>query len=229
MSTQDSYRGIYGLGAIACIVVTVLVAAAVVLYFIWPYAPGRLETAEILALLAEQPLAGLMTLDLSMVVIAPVNTIVLVALFGALRRSSEPFALLALVFGAVGFATLLICRPVLELLELGRAFASSPTVAEREVYLTIAERLLLYYEGTAWVIQTVLYLVAGLIFAILMRDTPAFGPLVSVIGIVVAAAGLGFAIPVVGALLLLVNTIGTVVWYPMVARSLWKLRLATQA
>ena len=212
----------YRLTAVMCIVVAALIAAAVALYFVWPYSPGRLDTAEILSLLAAEPFAGFMTLDLSMVVIAPFNTVVFVGLYLALREQREAFALLALILGAIAFATMITSRPVIELLELGREYAVAPPAA-REALVTIGDGLLLYYEGTAWVIQTVLFLLPGLIFAILMRRSPGFGTAESVVGIVVSVAGFGFAIPDAGGVLLLINTIGTVFWYPMLARRFWRL------
>lgn len=217
---RDGWSGLFRLAAVFCFLVAGLIAAAVGLYFVWPYSPGRLGTEEILMLLADSPFAGFMSLDLSMVVIAPFNAVVFVALYGALREQNRGFALVALVVGSVAFAIMIVSRPVLELRELGLRYAAATTAPERAMYVTVAETLLIYYEGTAWFIQTVLYLLPGLIFGILMRHAPGFGRAVATVGIVVAAAGYGFVIPTAGPLFLMLNTIGSVVWYGMVGRCL---------
>jgi hypothetical protein len=200
----------------------------VVLYFVWPYSPGRLSTPEILELLANEPFAGFMSLDLSMVVIVPINIVVFIALYVALRRVNHSYALIALVLGAIAIPTVIISRPVLELLELGRAYAVAATPAEQEPAVTLAEGLLLYYEGTAWVLQTLLLLTPGLIFALLMRKSPDFSRATAIVGIVISAAGFGFVVPGADALFLFINTIGTIVWYPMVAVSFRRMAAETR-
>jgi hypothetical protein len=59
-----------------------------------------------------------------------------------------------------------------------------------------------------------------MIFAILMRRSPAFSRADSTVGIIVSALAFGFFIPKIGILLLFANTIGTLPWYLMVARRL---------
>jgi len=213
-------RGIFAAGAIAAIATCALVAAAVGLYFIWPYSPDRLSAAEILVFLARDPFGALVSLDVLMLAIAPVNMLVFISLFAALYRTNTALAVTALACGVLAFACLVVCRPVAELFALSRSYASAISDSEKKGIAFVAEGLLAYFKGTGWFIQTVLYPIAGIIFAILMRRSPAFSKADSAVGVIISALAFGFFIPKLGMLLLFANTIGSIPWYIMVGRRL---------
>jgi hypothetical protein len=192
----------------------------VILYFKWPYSPGRLPAGEILKLLSADPIGGLMSLDVSMLVITPINLVALVALFTALETTSRPFAILGLISGCIGSAVLVECRPIVELFRLGQRYASVSAAAEKTALETIAEGLLMHYDGTAWVVQTALLLATGLVFSLLMLRSPAFTRSDAWIGILSSVIGFGFFLPKIGILCLFLNTIGTIPWYVLIARRL---------
>lgn len=219
---QSGYGELLRLGAVVAMIVAALIAAAVVLYFIWPYAIGRLTTPEILQYLHDEPFAALVSLDLSMMILGPINIIVFIAFYVTLRRESPSWALVALVFGILAIPMVITARPLFELLDLGHAYVAADSQSAREATVIIADGLLLYFEGTAWILQTLLFLIPGLIFSLLMLRSPVFSPAIAWFGIIITAAGFGFLIPGLGFVLLLLNTAGTIVWYPIVARRLWR-------
>jgi|WetSurMetagenome_2_1015567.scaffolds.fasta_scaffold323425_2 hypothetical protein len=219
-----SGRGILAAGSIAAVATCALVAAAVGLFFVWPYSPDRLSAAGILEFLERDPIGGLVSLDVLMLVIAPINMIVFIALFAALERTDRPLAVTALIAGTVALACLIVCRPIAELVALSGMYASAAGESARATIVAAAEGLLAYFKGTAWIVQTTLFPIAGLIFASLMRRSTAFSRADSTVGIVVSSLALGFFIPKLGLLLLFANTIGTIPWYLMIARRLWRLR-----
>jgi hypothetical protein len=213
-------RGIYAAGSIAAIASIILVTAAVGLYFVWPYAPDRLSASGVLELLERAPFEALISLDVLMLVIIPINMIVFIALFAALEKVNRPLAICALIAGAIAFVCLVVCRPIAELAELGGKYAAAAGEAERLPIVAAAEGLLSYFKGTAWIVQTALFAVTGLIFAALMRRSPSFSRADSTVGIIVSSLAFGFWIPKIGILLLFANTIGIIPWYLMVARRL---------
>lgn len=214
-------RGIYLAGAIAAISTCVLVAAAVGLYFVWPYSPDRMSAAQVLEYLARDPLGALVSLDVLMLIIAPVNMIVFISLFTALFRTNMALAITALACGMIAFACLIVCRPIAELAALSGKYALTPIASDRAPLIAAAEGLLAYFNGTAWMIQTALFAMAGLFYASIMRKSRMFSKADSVVGIIVSVPALGFLLPKVGILFLFINTIGTFPWYIMIARRLW--------
>jgi hypothetical protein len=106
---------------------------------------------------------------------------------------------------------------------LSRSYMAAATESEKAGLAISAQGFLAYFKGTAWFIQTALYPIAGMIFAILMRRSPSFSKADSVVGLIVSALTFGFVLPRIGMLFLFINTIGTIPWYLMIARRLWKI------
>jgi hypothetical protein len=217
---RPGQAGIFAAGAVACVATLVLAAAAVGLYFVWPYSPDRMGPAELLEYLGRDMLGGLVSLDILMLIIAPINMIAFIALFIALEKEGRALAVAALLAGAIAAVCLVICRPIAELVALSREYAQAAGGQERDVLVAAAAGLLAYFKGTAWIIQTALFPTAGLLFALLMRKSTAFSKADSAVGIIVSVTAFAFVLPKVGMLFLFANTIGTIPWYIMVARRL---------
>ncbi|MBI5952301.1 MAG: hypothetical protein HY865_11650 [Chloroflexi bacterium] len=79
-------------------------------------------------------------------------------------------------------------------------------------YLAAGEVLRSFLDGTAWMMQTVFFMLARLINCALMLRAPVFGKTTAWLGIIISVIGLGFFLPVVGLLFLFLNTIGSVPW-----------------
>ena len=66
-------------------------------------------------------------------------------------------------------------------------------------------------------------MLSGLISSLLMLRSPIFGKITAYVGIVTSLFGFGFIIPVIGPLLLFVNTMLSVIWNILVARGFFQL------
>jgi hypothetical protein len=96
------WKDLYRIGCISCIAFPASIVIAVVVYFIWPYAPGFTSVADIFAVLQNDRLAGLMSIELSVIVLLPIMIPQLLAVYVALKRVNESYALIALVLGLMG-------------------------------------------------------------------------------------------------------------------------------
>lgn len=164
-----------------------------------------------------------MSLDLPMLLIAPMNILMFLAIYGGLKRVDESYALIALVLGLLAVALLILSRPLVELVSLSEKYAIATTDAERQQYLAAGEALHAFFNGTAWATQTVLFMLAGLLDCWLMLRTRFFSRATARVGIVISIVGLGFFIPTIGLVLLFLNTIGSVIWCMLLARDLFRL------
>jgi hypothetical protein len=217
---EGTSKPLYRIGGISFILVAVLIAYAVVAYFIWPYSPTLRSTEEILVTLQEDLFGGLASLDVSMLVIMVIQILPLVALYVSLRSVSHSYALTALAVGLVAVVLLIAARPLAELVALSGEYARAASGAERTRVLAAADVLLASFEGTNWLVGTALLCVSGFISSVLMLRSPIFGTLIGTVGLVSNIFGFGFAIPVAGPLLLLVSTIASILWNAMVGRAL---------
>jgi hypothetical protein len=212
------WKDLYRLGAISSILMAVAVLLAIVAYFIWPYKGSFSSMENIFATLQADRLGGLISLDLSMLLIAPLNILVFLALYVVLKRVNESYALIALVVALIAIVLVIQARPLAELTILSDKFAAAVSEIEKNQALAAGEALHAYLDGTAWIMQTVFFMVAGLINSFLMLRTRLFSKATAWIGIIISLIGLGFFLPVIGILLLFLNTIGSVVWCILLAR-----------
>ncbi len=220
---DERWRDLYRLGGIASLLVAASIALAVLAYFIWPYTPGVVTTENILVTLHTDRVGGLIALDVLTVPIILLNVLPLLALYAALRRINESYALIALVLGVIAVPMLLTARPITELVMLSDKFATATTEALRSQYLAAGDALLEHFSGTAWLVESFCLIVSGLISAVLMLRSPIFGRPTAYVGIATSLFGFGFILPVIGPLLFLVNTVLSIVFSILVARGLFRL------
>jgi hypothetical protein len=217
------WKDLYRVGGIASLLVAASITFAVLAYFIWPYTPGVDSTESILQTLHTNRLSGLIALDVLTVPIVLLNVLPLLALYAALKRINESYALIALVLGLIAVPALFAARPVTEMVMLSEKFAAATSLAARSQYLAAGDALLEHFSGTAWLVETICLMLSGLISALLMLRSPVFGKTTAYVGIATSLIGFGFVIPVVGNLLFLVNTILSIGFSILVARGLFRL------
>lgn len=214
------YNTIYRVGGIASLVIAVSIVFAVAAYFIWPYKGNTTSIEAIFTLLQTDRLGGLISLDISMLLIAPINLLMFLAIYAALKREHESVALIALVLALIAVGLVIVCRPLVELTVLSDHYAAATEAAEKMRLLAAGEVLRRQLDGTAWAMQTVFFMLAGLLNCALMLRTSFFNKATAWLGIVVSAVGLLFFLPGVGLLFLFINTVGSVPWCLLVARDL---------
>lgn len=223
VAPDPRYITLYRLGGIAGIVSAVLIVLAITVYFIWPYTGNTTSIDAILDILQTDRLGGLISLDISMLVIAPINIVTFLGLYAALRRVDESIALIALILALLAVGLVIVCRPLVELLTLSDQYAAATDAAERMRILATGEVLRTQLDGTAWATQTLFFMLAGLLNSSLMLRAAFFSKATAWLGIVVSAVGLGFFLPTIGLPLLFLNTIGSVPWCLLVARDLFRI------
>jgi len=217
------YKTMYRLGGIASLVIAVSIVFAIAAYFIWPYKGNTTSIEAIFATLQTDRLGGLISLDISMLLIAPLNILMFLTIYAALKRENELAALSALIVALIAVTLVIVCRPLIELTVLSDHYAAATDPTEKLRYLAAGEVLRSSLDGTAWMMQTVFFMVAGLINCLLMLRTSSFSKATAWLGIINSLIGLGFFLPRVGLLFLFINTIGSVPWCFLLARDLFRL------
>jgi hypothetical protein len=222
-SADLRWKNLYRLGAIASITVLIVMLISVAGYIAWPNAAGVTPTVEIFNLIQTNVWAAFIALDLGLSISNLVSIFIYLALYVALRRVSETFALIALVLGLVAAAALIAARPVFEIFTLSDLYTAAGTETEKALYLAAGETLLVQFHGVAWYTYMFLGAVASLINALLMLRSQAFSRALAYVGIVTFSITLFFWVPVVGFMLLFVAMLGSAPYYILLARDLFRL------
>ena len=212
------WKDLYRLGAIACILLAAAIPLAIIAYFIWPYTPGIRSVAEIFTSLQTDRLAGLMSLDLSVLILEPLAILQTLALYAALKKVNESLTLIALVLGAMGTLLWLTARPLVEMTYLSGQYAAATTEASRAQYLAAGEALHALFNGTAWLLSQFLIAASSTISDLLMLKTQFFHKWTAYTGLALAIPGFAFWMPTIGMYLSLFGTLFGTAWFILLAR-----------
>lgn len=212
------WKDLYRLGAIACMILTAAIPLAIIAYFIWPYTPGISSVMDIFADLQKDRLAGLMSLDLSVILLEPLAILQTLALYAALKKVNESYALIALVVGLMGILLWLTARPLVELSYLGEQYAAATSDTARNQYLAAGEALHALFNGSAWVMSQFMIAISGTINDLLMLRTKFFSRWTAYTGLILAIPGFIFWVPTIGMYASLIGTLAGTVWFILMAR-----------
>ena len=222
LSPDPRWKEMYRVGTLSSIAMLATIAFAIIAFFIWPYKLDGAPVSEIFTLLHNDRLAGLMSLELQMLLVQPVMVLTSFALYAALKQVNTLFALIALTLGIMGNVLMINARPVYELIYLSERYISTTSEILKTQYLTAGETYLALYEGTAFIAATVFISLAGLINAILMIKTRYFSKAVGALGAVSSILGISIFIPMVGPALSFAGTVGAVAWNALLARAFFR-------
>ncbi len=217
------WKDLYRLGGIASILVAVIIVLAIVAFFIWPYKPGFTSVRDIFMTLQNDRLGGLISLDLSTIIAPLISIPQILALYVALKRVNESYALIALAFGLMGVVLWLTARPLAEVVSLSDHYAAATSEIEKNQYLAAGEALIALFGGTAWLISQILLNISSALSSLLMLWSRIFSKTTAYLGVVVSIIGIGIFLPVVGIVLGLLGTAGGMVWLILVGLRLLQL------
>ncbi len=218
------WRDLYRLGGVACLVVAALVLLAIIAFFIWPYKPGFTSVENIFITLQNDKLGGLISLDLFTIIAPLVSILQILALYVALRRVNESYALIALATGLMGIVLWLTARPLVEVASLSDHYAAAASDLEKSRYLAAGEALMPLFGGTAWMLSQILMNTSSIISAVLMLPGRIFSKTTAYVGLVSSIVAFGIFLPVpMGAVLGLLATAGGMIWLVLMGRRLLQL------
>jgi hypothetical protein len=212
------WRSLYRIGAVAAVISVVVIPLSIAAFFAWPLWPDN-----ILAVIQQDWLAGLMGLDF-MYLFSNVFAIpFFLVLYVTLKEVDEGWALIALVLGLIGLACLVLARPIPEMFALSDRYAAATTDAERATYLVAGESMLTHFHGMAYHAHYILGSASLLISSILMLRSTTFSKATAYVGIVTNIVVFGLYVPEVGVWISMLSVVGYLIWYILIARKLFQL------
>jgi len=221
-----SWRVLYRTAGVAALVTAVLIPIQIAVFTIFPFPE---TVAGWFALLREQPLVGLVDLDLLLVVDNVLLVVIALAVYVALRRADPSVVLLATGLWLLAIVMFVASNPSVEMLALSGRFADATTAAERAASLGAGQALLAAWEGTAFHLAYVVGQFAGIVIGVVMLRTDRFGRAVPYTLIIGNVVGFGYYLPTVGLALSAFAGVILWVWYLLIARRLFQLSRAPAA
>ena len=216
----SSWATLFRVAAAAAIVVVLLVPIQITVFVLYPYPDGVAGWFE---LLNDNPLAGLIDLDLLLVVDNILLVVIALAMYVGLRRVNPSVATMALGLWLVGLVLLIAANPAIEMLALSHRFADATTEAERAALLAAGEALIATWEGTAFQVSYIIGQIAGLAMGWVMLKSSLFSRPTAYTLIAGNLVGFGYYLPAVGLAISAFSGVVLWAWFALVARDFLRL------
>lgn len=214
------WSGLVRLGAWAALGSVGLIILQILLYFVWPPPETTLELFE---LLQDNPLLGMIALDLLYPLSNLLTMLLYLALGAVLWNISRSAVVAALTIAGIGMSAYMASLRPVEMLQLSGLHAEADP-AEQVALLATGEGMVATWTGTAFDIYYVFNFAVLVILSWLVYQSPLFSRATAVWGFAAAAL---MAVPsnigTVGLLFALVSLLPWSVFAVLVARQLLRL------
>jgi hypothetical protein len=219
--TADSrWNWLYRIGGAAAVLSVAIVPIQIVVFMAWP-PPSTM--ADWFTLFQNNGLVGLLAFEFLFVVDAALGIPTILALYIALRRTSESFMAIALAVGLVASVALITARPAFEMLYLSSQYAAAMTEAQRSILLAAGEAMRATFYGTAFNTSNVLGNINLLIIPLVMLRSNLFGKATAYMGILAGILGFAMYVPTVGLFLGILSALFLAIWRILIAVKFFQL------
>jgi hypothetical protein len=238
--TSDSdWKSLYRVGGVAALIAGIFfrrnIAAEISLFS--EYKPP-VTVSDWFALLQSNRLLGLSYLNIFDIVNYALVSLMILALYAALRQVNKSYMAIATILGFLGIAVYFASNTVFSMLSLSEQYAAATTDTQRTMLLTAGEAMLAInrfsspggHPGTGGYVSLFLIAVAGMITSVVMLRSDVFNRATAYVGILASAFDLVYCIayaimPSVDSILLAVIFIPAaglflMIWHIMVG---WRL------
>ena len=226
VETPDSdWKPLYRIGGAAALASIACIVLAVAVFLAWPPPTTILGY---FTLLRQNPLIGLLDLDLLMMASYAVLPLLYLALYAVLRRASPSLMTIALASSFVSVALYLGTNPAFAMLSLSDQYATAATEAQRSSLVAAGQAVFANSVGSAFDVSYILGAVAALIIAVVMLRSNIFGKATAYVGLLM---GILMIVPATvgtfGLVLSLFSLAPTTIWLVLVALRLFQLGRGT--
>jgi hypothetical protein len=216
----SSWRTLYRAAGAAALITALLIPIQIAVFIAYPYPD---TVAGWFTLLQDNPIAGLIDLDLLLVVDNVLLVVIALAIYVALRRASPSVTTMAAGLWLLAIVMIIAANPAVEMLSLSDQYAAATTEAQRSSALAAGQALLAGWEGTAFQVGYILGQLAGIVLGIVMLRGNLFGRAVPYTLIIGNVLGFGYYLPAVGLAISAFSGVVLWVWYLLITRRLLRL------
>ena len=226
-AVESSWKGLYKVGGVAALLSVLFFPIQIVVCFV---SPPPDTVIGWFTLFQSNRLVGLLDLDLLLMVDQALAVLIFLALYVALRRANESFMAIAIALGLVSAVLFIASNPAFAMLSLSDQYAAAETEAQRAMFLTAGQAMLVTWQGSAFQASYILGSLAPIILSVVMLQdrSHVFGKRTAYLGILANVIALGLYVPKIGVYISIFSVVFLWVWYILIARSLFQLEQTAQ-
>ena len=221
-ATAPDRKLLYRSGAVAALMMVGIIVVQLIVFMTSP-PPLEGTAANWFTLFQKNKLIGLLDFELLMVVYTILSIPLVLALYYALKQTSQAITALYVALSVIGVVCFIAAPPALEMLWLSDQFTAATTDAQRSIILAGGEATLAAFHGTAFHVSYVLGSISGLIISLVMLRSPIFSKATAYVRIVSSIFDFGLYVPTIGIFLSIFSVLFLFVWNIMIARRLFQL------
>ncbi len=219
------WTGLYKVAGIATFVMVAFIPIQIAVFLIYPLPDTVVGWFD---LFQSNKLAGLLDMDLLLMIDQIIVGLVMVALYIALRSTSPSMMTIALTLGLLGVGIYFASTAAFEMLSLSSRYAASTTESERDAILAAGQATLVAWQGTAFNFSYIMEGVSLVVIGFVMLKSAVFSHFTALVGVVTGFLSLiPPTVPVIGMYFAFASLVPLIVWDVLIARRF--LRLAKQA
>lgn len=214
-TNEDSrWKSLYKIGgAAALIIVLSMLIHSVVL----GTNPPPDTVIDWFTLFQRNKLVGLIDFDLLYVVDNALMIVVYLAFYAALRRAGETLMIIATALGLVAIATFFSSNTAFSMLSLSNQYAAAASEAQKSMLLAAGQAMLSTYNGTSFIVFTVLGSIAPILISVVMLQSNIFSKTTAYMGIIGNMLPFGLFLPAIGIYFGLASLPFLLIWFILVA------------
>jgi len=215
---EASWSPLYRVGAISAIALLILIPIQMAVFLLWPL-PTTVESW--FARFNENAIAGLLNMDLLLIVDWALTVLVFLAVVVVARAAHPAWLAIATTFELLAAAAYFTSTGAFEMLALSSRYAAATSDSERIVLRAAGEMVLGAWQGTGFIIATVMSATALLVLSLVLLRSRVLGRAIPLLGI---GMGITAIVPpnagTVGLVFSLAYLLPFVIWLVLVARAL---------
>lgn len=217
----SAWKDLYRIGGVAALAIAPLYVAELAVFM----AGGPMPTTvlEWFTLLQSNPLVGLVDLYLLEIPLYLMMGVMFLALYVALRRTSETYMALAMLLASMGVTLFLALNPALSMLSLSSQYAAATSDSQRSLFLAAGQAYLAMTQGTGFSAAFVLTTLAGLVASVVMLQGTRFHKATAYAGVLTNVLLLALYVPAIGFVLWMVGGLILPAWFILVGWNLVRL------
>ena len=219
-TASSSWRGLYKAGGFAALLSAVFFPIQVAVFLIIP--PPSTVTGWF-ALFQNNRLAGLLDLDLLLVVDQVLAAVVFVALYVALRRASQSWMATGTALALLSTVLFIASNPAFAMLSLSEQYAAAETEAQQATFLAAGQAMLAIWQGSAFHVSYIVGSLGAVIISAVMLRSRHLGKSTAYMGILANVLALGLYVPRIGVYVSVFSVLFLWIWYILMARGLFRI------
>lgn len=221
-TTDDAWKSLYRVGGASALIMAGITLTQAVAFVISP-PPLEGTASDWYALFHKSAFLGLLGFEALLIIYVGLSVLVSLALFAALRRTSQSLSAVFLVLSFMGSMAFISARPAVEMLTLSSQYAAATSDTQRATLLAAGTAMLATFHGTAFTVSYALGSITGLVIAGVMLRSRVFGKAIPYLRIASSVLDLGIVVPTIGLFISLVSVMCLLLFNILIGRRLLQL------